>query len=68
MQVLGSVFAGSWLLRLACGSYDPAHGAFDLERPPTCDAGPKEREVHADALARERENYSVDLDAASDPG
>lgn len=51
---------------LACGSYDPAFGAFDLEPPPSCDAGPKEREVHADALARERENYS-DLDT-SDPG
>ena len=42
---------------LACGSYDPAHGAFDLEPPPACDAGPREREVHADALARERKNY-----------
>ena len=37
---------------LACGSYDPAFGAFDLEPSPSCDAGPKECEVPLHELFR----------------
>ena len=43
---------------VVCGSY--AAGAFDLERAPSEAYGEAERKQHADALARERENYCAD--------
>ena len=43
---------------LVSGSYTA--GAFDLERAPSEAYGEGERKQHADALARERENYCAD--------
>eukprot|EP00435_Cladocopium_sp_Y103_P057443 s855_g19.t1 len=45
---------------LACGRYDAAEGAFDVEDAPTHPFGSAEVAQHADALARERENYWAD--------
>ncbi|CAE8732489.1 unnamed protein product [Polarella glacialis] len=50
---------------LAAGCYDPSQGVFDLEPPPADNAGPAERAVHADAMAREQANYSADIDEAA---